>query len=435
MSDSLPLFPAENVTQQETHAACASGAPRLACANRSQLLLRPVDLDALIAADHVARGMWRFVERLDLSAFYSPIKAREGEPGRAATDPKILLTLWLHATSEGIGSAREVARLCESHDAYRWICGGVSVNYHTLSDFRVEHREALDDLLTQVLAAMMSQGLVTLTRVAQDGTRVRASAGAASFRREPKLKDLVKAARKQVEHVTSLADDPTVTTREAAAKARAAREREARIEKALEQLPKVRAAKKNEEEKKEARASTTDAEARVMKMGDGGFRPAYNVQFATTTHEKVIVGVDVTNVGSDKSQMTPMLEQIQQRCGERPQEHLVDGSYVKLDEIEKAAGGGTKVYAPPPAKKKGESPDYEPKPDDTPAVAEWRRRMGTQEAKDIYKERAATAELVNADAKEHRGMKLRVRGLDKVLAVALLHALTFNLLRWAALTT
>ena len=172
-----------------------------------------------------------------------------------------------------------------------------------------------------------------------------------------------------------------------------------------------------------------------MKMGDGGFRPAYNVQFAATPQEKVIVGVGVTNVGSDKSEMTPMLKQIEQRCGERPQEHLVDGGFVKLDEIEKAAAAGTKVYAPPPAKKKGESPDYEPKADDTPQVGEWRSRMGTKEAKEVYKERAATVELVNADVKEHRGMKLRARGLDKVLAVALLHALTFNLLRWAALTT
>lgn len=434
MPDALPLFPAENVTAEATQAPPV-GPVRLMSANRSQLLLRPVDLEALIAADHTARTMWRFVEGLDLSAFLAAIKAREGEPGRSATDPKILLTLWLYATSEGIGSAREVARLCESHDAYRWICGGVSVNYHTLSDFRVEHRAALDDLLTQVLAAMMSQGLVTLTRVAQDGTRVRASAGAASFRREPKLKGLLKAARDQIEHVKGLEDDPTVTTREAAAKARAAREHEARIAKALEQLPAVRAAKKSEEDKKEARVSTTDAEARVMKMGDGGFRPAYNVQLATTTEEKVIVGVAVTNVGSDKSQMTPMLEQIERRCGERPAEHLVDGGFVKLDEIENAAANGTTVYAPPPAKKKGESPDYEPKPDDAPAVAEWRQRMGTQAAKEIYKERAATAELVNADAKEHRGMKLRVRGLDKVLAVALLHALTFNLIRWAALTT
>ena len=432
--DVLPLLPSENVPAPETRPP-PTGAPRLACANRSQLLLRSVDLDALIANDHVARTMWRFVEGLDLAAFHAAIKARGSEPGRSATDPKILLTLWLYATSEGIGSAREVARLCECHDAYRWICGGVSVSYHTLSDFRVAHRAALDDLLTQVLAAMMSQGLVTLTRVAQDGTRVRASAGAASFRREPRLKDLLRAARDQVEHVKGLEDDPSVTTREAAAKARAAREREARIEKALEQMPKVRAAKKSEEEKQQARASTTDPEARVMKMGDGGFRPAYNVQFAATTQEKVIVGVEVTNVGSDKSQMTPMLEQIEQRCGERPQEHLVDGGFVKLDEIEKAATGGTKVYAPPPAKKKGESPDYEPKADDTPQVAEWRSRMGTQEAKEIYKDRAATVEWVNADVKEHRGMKLRVRGLDKVLAVALLHALTFNLMRWAALTS
>ena len=231
--------------------------PRLRCANRAQLLLRPVDLDATLPADHQARTIWEFVERMDLTKFLDAIEAREGEPGRDATDPKILITLWLYATSEGIGSARELARLCEMHDAYRWICGGVSMNYHTLSDFRVEHGEAVDALLTEVLGVMMQAGLVTLSRVAQDGTRVRASAGNSSFRREPRLREFLVAAKEQVEHAKKLADDPTVTAREAAARQRAAREREARIRKALEELPKAREAKRADE-KAEARVSTTD---------------------------------------------------------------------------------------------------------------------------------------------------------------------------------
>ena len=372
---------------------------------------------------------------MDLTKFLDAIEAREGEPGRDATDPKILITLWLYATSEGIGSARELARLCEMHDAYRWICGGVSMNYHTLSDFRVEHGEAVDALLTEVLGVMMQEGLVTLSRVAQDGTRVRASAGASSFRREPRLREFLEAAEEQVEQAKKLADDPTVTAREAAARQRAAREREARIRKALEELPKAREAKKADE-KAEARVSTTDPEARVMKMGDGGFRPAYNVQFAATTKETVIVGVGVTQIGSDKGQMTPMLEQIEERMGKRPVEHLVDGGYVNREAIEEAEKNGTQVYAPPAARKKGEAPCCEPQPDDSPEVAAWRRRMGTAEAKDLYKrQRGATVELVNADLKEHRGMKLRVRGLEKVRVVALWHALAFNLMRWNALAT
>ena len=408
-------------------------APRLVCANRSQLLLRPTDLEATLALDHQARTMWAFVNRLDVSKFIAPIRAREGEPGRCATDPRILLTLWLYATSVGVGSAREVDRLCSEHDAYRWICGGVPMNYHSLSDFRVGHEKALDDLFTQVLAVMMSQGLVKLSRVAQDGTRVRASAGAASFRREPRLKEFLAKAKEQVEHVKRLAEDQTVTAREAAAQKRAAEERQKKIERALKELPKARAAKQSHNEKEEARVSTTDPEARVMKMGDGGFRPAYNLQFATTTNEKVIVGVDVTNIGSDRSEMTPMLKQVEERTGERPEEYLVDGGFVKLEAIEDAEKQGTKVFAPERIKK-GEEPTHQPKPGDTPEVGAWRERMGTEEAKKIYRERCATAELVNADMKEHRGLKIRVRGMNKVLMVGLWSALTYNLLRWATLT-
>lgn len=409
--------------------------PRLRCANRSQLLLRPVDLDATIPPDHQARSIWRFVEQFDLSKFLAPIKAREGETGRDATDPRILVALWIYATTQAVGSARELARLCESHDAYRWLCGGVSLNHHLLSDFRVGHGEALDELQTQVLAVMMKQGLVTLDRVAQDGTRVRASAGAASFRREPRLKEFLAAAKEQVEHVKKLSDDPTVTRRETAARQRAAREREERIQKALAEMPSARAPKKKDE-KNEARVSTTDPEARVMKMGDGGFRPAFNVQFATTTKETVIVGVGVTNIGSDKSQMTPMLEQIEERTGQRPKEILVDSGYVNCEAITEAEKKGTAVYAPPVAKKKGEEPSYEPRPDDSEEVAAWRQRMGTQEAKHLYaRQRGATAELVNADLKENRGLKLRVRGVEKVLMICLWHALAFNLMRWASLAT
>lgn len=435
MHESLPLFEQAAAVSSVAAPATAQGAPRLKRANRAQLLLRPVDLEATLPADHEARSLWRFVERLDLSAFLAPIRAREGEPGQSAIDPAIQITLWLYATSQGVGSARELDRLCKEHDAYRWICGGVSVNYHTLSDFRVGHRAALDELFTQVLAVMMREGLITLSRVAQDGTRVRASAGADSFRRERTLTELLSEAREQVEHAKGLAEDASVTTREAAARRRAAKEREERVERALKELPKVRESKKTEEDKLEARASTTDPEARVMKMGDGGFRPAYNIQFTTTTAEKVIVGVSGTNVGSDKNELGPMLDQIEQRTGERPKEVLVDGGYVKLEEIEAAAEKGTTTYAPVPTKKKGEEPDYGPKPGDSEAIAAWRARMGTEAAKAIYRERCETAELPNAVVKTRFGLtQLPVRGLNKVVTIGLWMALTYNVLRWASLS-
>src|SRR5712691_2546156 len=353
-----------------------SGTPRIVAANRAQLQLRPLDLESLLPPEHRARAVWAVVEQLDLSAFYDAIVARGSEPGRPAIDPQILVALWLYATSEGVGSARELARLCAAHEAYRWLCGGVSVNYHTLSDFRVGHEAALDALLTQVLAAMLHRGLVKLERVAHDGMRVRASAGAASFRREPSLRACLAAAEAQVAHVKAEAEHPLpgCNVRAQAAAARAARERAKRVRQALAELPAVQAVKPTAEKKAQARVSTTDAEARVMKMGVGGFRPAYNVQLATTTDGRAIVGVQVTNCGSDQGQLEPMVEEIAQRTGTRPAEYLVDGGFVKLESITAAAAQGVTVYAPVPEPRTAGIDRYAPKADDPPAVAVWRQR-------------------------------------------------------------
>src|SRR5256885_4519655 len=223
----------------------ARGAPRIVTANRAQLQLRPQDLESLLPADHRARALWMVVDRLDLSRFYAAIQARGSDPGRPAIDPKVLAALWLYATSEGVGSARELARLCEAHDAYRWLCGGVAVNHHTLSDFRVGHEQALDALMTQVLAVLLRQGLVKLTRVAQDGTRVRASAGASSFRREKSLRACLEAAQAQVARVKQEAEHPAGAgqARAQAAAARAGRGRGKRVGGAGAQLPRGPAAK------------------------------------------------------------------------------------------------------------------------------------------------------------------------------------------------
>jgi transposase len=409
-------------------------APRLLTANRSQVFLRPTDLESLLPADHPARTFWACAERLDLAAFYAPIAAVEGEPGRPAIDPKILLTLWLYATSEGVGSARELARLCEAHDAYRWIGGGLTLNYHTLSDFRVAHRAALDRLLTEILAVLLQGGLVTLTRVAQDGTRVRASAGAASFRREKSLRRCLAEAEAQVQRCAAQ-DEATAaaqSARQAAAQARAARDRQARITQALAQLPAVRAAKRTEAERAEARVSTTDPEARVMKMADGGYRPAYNIQLATDTTHQVVVGVGVTNIGSDMGEAPPMVAAVQARCGDAPTAWLMDGGFAKHEAITQVAAQGVTVYAPVPQARGGGDP-HVAHPGDSPAVVAWRARMATAEAKALYKERAATAECVNAQARNRGFIRLSVRGLAKVKGVAVLFALAHNLMRMASL--
>jgi transposase len=424
--------------------ATAEAMPRVLMAERNQIELRAVDLDATISLDHPARNIWAFVERMELSALYGAIGSVEGRAGRAAIDPKILLALWLYATVDGVGSAREIERLTQAHDGYRWICGGVNVNHHTLSDFRSQPVELLDEWLTHSVAVLMEQELVKLERVAQDGMRVRASAGAASFRRRATLERCLAEAQTQVQALKSEieADSDTSHRRRRAAHERAAVERQQRVAQALEQLERVEeqkkkkpVAKKENESKEqykkrsEPRVSTTDSEARVMKMADGGYRPAYNVQFSTTTDSQVIVGVDVSNVGSDQGQLSPMLEQVEQRYDERPAQCLVDGGYARHDDIEEAHGLGTLVYAPVPKPKDPSRDPYVALPDDSKAIAQWRERMGSEAAKQIYKQRAATAECVNAIARGRGLTQFLVRGLNKVKAVALWYALAHNLMR------
>jgi transposase len=419
----------------DAKAAPPGGKPRLRYANREQLSFRVCCLDQLIPEDHAVRTVWAFVQGLDLTPLVNKIQAVAGAAGAPATDPRILVTLWLYATIRGIGSARELDRRCDpelGETPFQWICGDVSVNYHSLSDFRTAHVEFLDQLLTQSVAAMLEEGLVDMERVAQDGMKVRASAGASSFRRRPSLEECLADAEEQVQTLKSELDqDPAAgTRRQQAARQRAARERAERIRRALEQLPEIEAKKKADERTK-ARVSTTDADARVMKMGDGGFRPAFNVQLATDTKTQIITGVDVINVGSDQGQLAPMVEQHVERYEEAPQEMLVDGGFNKQEDLEAVSPpeGGTTVYMPVPASRDPERDAHTPRADDSPVVAEWRQRMATETAKEIYKERASTAECVNAQARNWGMYQFRVRGKNKVRAVVLWFVLVHNLLR------
>ena len=425
-----PLFPDLPAAEPSAESAgVPAGVPRLRTAERQQVVWEPRALDELLPAEHRARMVWAFVQRLDLSAWLGAIKAVVGQAGQPATDPRLLLAVWLYATSEGLGAARAVARRCESDLAYRWILGGVTVNYHTLSDFRRQHEAALDALLTESLAVLMAEGLLELERVAQDGLRVRASAGAASFRRAPTLREHLAAAREQVQRLKRELDGDERTPRQRAAQERAARERQARIERALEQLPQVQAVKRSADERDRARVSTTDPEARVMKMADGGYRPAYNVQFGTETAGQFVVAVEVGNCGSDMGQLPPVLEQVGRRCGQVPAAWLVDGGFTAVASIEQADTCGVLVYGPVQQPRDPGRDPHRPRPGDSAAVAAWRVRMGTDAAKEVYKERAATAECVNALARLRGLGRFWVRGLRAVRCVALLVALTHNLLR------
>ena len=410
--------------------------PRLRRPDRCQLTLEPCCLDERLAADHPARTIWEVTGRLDLSAYYEGIDARGETPGRASTDPRLLVALWLYAATEGIGNGRKLARLCEEHDAYRWICGGVSLNYHTLNDFRVDHEQALDDLFTRVLTMLMEHDLVKVHRISQDGTRVRASAGAKSFRRRSRLEQRWAEAKAHVGALKAQGDDePGESARRRAAQERATRERLSRLESALAEMGKLEEIKAKEREdkpskKNEPRASTTDPEARRMRMGNGGFAPAYNVQIATDPLSRAILGIDVTNHGTDHGEDEPLRRQVEYRTGGRVREHLLDGGYVKRRSIERAAARGTAIYAPLPPTGRGGSVCIINR-NDSPTLAAWRRRMQTQAGRTLYKERAATSETVNADLKTFRGLHaFSVRGLRKVRCVALWSALAYNLMHF-----
>jgi len=412
--------------------------------NQAEMIVR--DLDSLVSEDHPVRAVWEFLGRLDLSAFYRSIKVVLDRPGRPASDPQVLLALWVYATVEGIGSARRLAKLTEEHDVYRWLRGGVPVDYHLLAEFRVTHQEEIDDLITQAVAVLLKAGVVELKRVSQDGTRVRASAGSSSFHRDKSLKKCLEEAREQVKRVAEERENPDreASQREQAARERAVREREERIDEALRQLPQVQAVKDRQKRHagkakaakvNEARVSTTDPSARIMKMADGGFRPAYNIQYATDTDSQVIVGVDVSNRGSDQGQALGIEEQVEKRTGKQPESYLVDGGFVDLRDIKVMEQKGIEVYAPP-KDNGGREVSYGKGITGSPEVTAWRERMRTEEAKTIYKERAATSECVNALMRTRYGLQqFTVRGLPKVLGVVLLMVLTHNLLRWINLTT
>lgn len=405
---------------------------------RFQIAWQPLALDHLLPADHRARLVWAYVDSLDLSPLYAKIQAVEGGPGRDPVDPAILMSLWMFATIEGVSSAREVDRLCKHHLAYLWICGGVGVNYHLLSDFRTDHGEFLDELLTSSVATLIHQGLVTLEVVAQDGMRVRANAGSSSFRREKTLKECLAEAREQVrklrEESENEAQQADADARREAARMRAATERQERLKQALEELEKLKQQK--EERKKgsgeKARCSMTDPEARTMKMGDGGFRPAFNVQLATDGESRVIIGVDVTNSGSDGGQMSPMHNQVCERYGHTPENYLVDCGFSTHEDITIVEQRGTKVHAPihgeETMREKGVDP-HARQPRDTDESFAFRERMATDAAKELYQKRPSIAEFPNAEFRNRGLRQFLVRGLEKVKSIALWHALSFNFLR------
>jgi transposase len=410
-----------------------AGRARLRIPVRDEVLLQICEVDALIDEDHPARIIWAYAARVDLSDIEAAVGSRTGVAGMPQTSPHLLLALWLYATTRGVGSARYLAELCESTAAYRWLCGGVGVNHRLLSEFRNQQGERIGALLAAHVAALSACGVIDLDEIVQDGVRVRASAGAGSFRRRKTLESELIKAQALVERLSK--EEPGATSKRVkAARERAARERAARVAAALEALEaaetlREKRAKTNKtqtEKQKEPRASTTDAQARVMKMADGGFRPAYNVQFASLPANGIIVAVGCEAVGSDHGLAEPTRAGLQNTYGSSPDRYLVDGGYLSEDDIEAAARAGTTIYCPPLKSKWGRDP-YELRKSDAPPVTEWRKRMASAEGKAIYRRRAI-GECVHAKLRAHGLDHLTVRGLAKVKTLMTWFALASNIL-------
>ena len=407
--------------------------------------------DDLISLAHPVRTVAAVVARLDLSAFGEAIQAREGVAGRDATDPELLVGLWLYGCIRGIGSARELARRCEESVPFRWLCGGVSVNHRMLSEFRTDPGAALDQLFTQVIASLVDQELVSVSRISQDGVRVRVSAGAASFRREERLGQLLVESRRHVEELKRQIEEPEQLAGEAArkkaAQRRAAEEKQKRVEQALAQLPELKRQLENRAERagqgrygekirsQELRVSSSDAQARVMRMPNGGYNPAFNVQLAADVHSRAIVGVEVSNEGYDAAGLSEaMREQVERRSGKKVRQQLLDGGYLRNRDIERAQDQGVELFVPPKGARRPENRgrELEPKPQDSEALRAWKQRMASDEGQKIYRQRAATSETVNADLRTYRGLtQFTVRGLYKARCVALWCALAYNVMHFS----
>tara|TARA_R110000744_G_scaffold216405_1_gene335203 strand:- start:154 stop:1446 length:1293 start_codon:yes stop_codon:yes gene_type:complete len=405
---------------------------------RSQVEMHCFSLEQLLPKDHRARLVWSYVQQLDLEPCYEQIVVSDSQSGRSAIAPEILYSLWLLATLDGIGSAREIERRCKLDIPYMWICGNVSVNHHTISDFRTGHVELLDRNLVDSVASMIYTGIVPLETIAVDGMRVRANAGKSSFRRKPTLSELQAEAQAHLDKLKEEGESESgrhqANARRSAAAERAARERKERIDEALKQHEEL--AKQREQRTKgegeRTRTSTTDPDARKMKMANGGFDPAFNVQFATDAHSRVIVAVDVTNEGTDGGQLQPIHKKVCDAYDRTPEKVIADSAYATKEGVTAVEAKGTNVISSIPRseqlQKHGKDP-HSPQKGDTPEYVQFRARMADPQNQELYKTRPSIAEFPNADCRNRNLKQFRVRGLAKVKAVALWHALAFNFTR------
>jgi transposase len=429
---------------------------RLLRPNRSQVRWDMVSLDSQLPPDHRARMVWAFVQTLDLAPFRDRIKSRDSLPGRPATDPAVLLAVWLYATLDGVGAARAIQRLCQHHAAYRWLVGTVPVNHDMLSEFRRDSGERLDTLLTGSLTALIGEGLLSLEEMAIDGTKVRARAGHNSLAGRERLDAIETAVAKRVVSLKAeLEQDAGAAERKRQARAlRVAEEQAGRIERAKERLvereqEKIERAKthaKEEAKKKPPKVSLSDPEVRQMRMADGATHPAWNVQVATA--QGFIVGIEPTDRRNDTGLAEDMVAQVERRCGDVPDRLLAPRAFARgqaqatamtLEEIVSLAEQhpDLEVYSPPAKEKAEVTPETErnrrsQRKHEPAAVQDWRARMESEAGKTVYRRRKLT-EHAHAKMKNRGFGRMLVHGKAKVRVVCLLHALAHNLLHAAGL--
>ena len=392
-----------------------------------------MSLDQMLPENHFARTVCAYVDQLDTSLLYQDIVVTAHQAGRTATNPDVMLSLWLLATLEGIGSARELARRCDRDMAYMWICGEVSVNHRCLSEFRVNSGEFLDGLLTDTVTAMIHSNVVAYDTIAQDGMRVRASAGTSSFRRAPRLEKLKEEVKAFVDQLGGKDDDDRPNDGQGIKRV-SHQQRLERIEDALEQMEDL--AERREKRKKgdgeKTRVSTTDPDARNMKMANGGYNPAYNVQFASDMSSRIIMGVCVTNQGTDGYELPLMLGQLKARYGHVPKTTVTDSAYATKPSITQTTQLGVTPVSSIPRedqlKAHGKDP-YQRQKGDTDEYEAFRQRMLEAKNIELCKQRPSVAEFANADCRNRGLQQFNVRGLAKVQVIALWHALCFNLRR------
>ncbi len=310
---------------------------KLRTVNRNQTKLATIEVEALVPADHNARAVWELVCKMNLNEFGKRLRTQKGCVGRAAWDPQLLVSVWVYAYSEGISSAREIERLMEWEPGLQWLSGLETVNHHTLADFRVDHKKALDELFAQLLALMESAGMVSLEQIMHDGTKIRAQAGVDTFRREQTIRERLQQARAAVDQMADPREEQTSKSRRAAAQERAARQRAERLEAALQELREVQAEKKTEAEKEQARVSVQEPEARLMKHGDNAITPSYNAQISTESTNKIILGAQLTQCSSDAQSLIPAIKEVTRNMGKPPEEVVVDGGYTNRDNIVECA--------------------------------------------------------------------------------------------------